>query len=761
MRSMLIAFIAALLPLYASWALNNGMSASTVVGQANFTDNSPGLSASSFNKAASTLIDTKFRRLYVADTLNNRVLSFDLNDDGTLIDDVADGVLGQPDFLSSDIGEDQDSLANPFGLALDQNNNLLFVSSGGDETNNRVMVFDITTISNGEPAIHVLGQANFTDNFGGVSASEMERPMSLTYDNDSDRLFVGDRDNNRVLVFDLSSGITNGMDAVNVLGQPDFVSNVARLDQSSIAFPRGLAYDHSADRLFVSDQSNARIMVFDLSGGVSNNMNATNVLGQPDFVTCCSNLSQSGLDSPAHISFDPVHNQLYASDIFNSRVVVWDTATITNGEDASFVLGQDDFVSNTQQSTQDGMDRPQGVSYNQVSGQVYVADRFNNRVLVFDASPGDLDLDGVDDAVDTDDDGDGVDDSVQDGFPNGGDTNGDGTADSQQTTVSSNSNPVTGAHTTLESEQQDCSVDTFMVSDEASLPVQDPLADYPVGLNDFVLDCVSVGASVDLTVFYDQDYDTTGWSYKKFDDSTNSYVDMTSSVTFGTANVGGTTVTTVTYTVTDGGPLDQDGVANGVIEDPSGPSLGGQVITMCNGLEATIIGTEGDDVITGTSGVDIIAGLGGEDIIEGKGGDDIICGGDGDDILRGNNGADTIFGDDGHDTLIGNKGADELNGGRGDDIAKGGKDMDTINGDDGADILRGGGEADVINGNGGDDIIKGGDGADVLSGNGGDDIIKGKAGDDVLNGNGGFNILDGGTESDSCTNGAVLEACET
>jgi len=43
---------------------------------------------------------------------------------------------------------------------------------------------------------------------------------------------------------------------------------------------------------------------------------------------------------------------------------------------------------------------------------------------------------------------------------------------------------------------------------------------------------------------------------------------------YGTADVGGSTVTTVTFTITDGDPItDEDGIADGVINDPSGPAV--------------------------------------------------------------------------------------------------------------------------------------------------------------------------------------------
>lgn len=84
--------------------------------------------------------------------------------------------------------------------------------------------------------------------------------------------------------------------------------------------------------------------------------------------------------------------------------------------------------------------------------------------------------------------------------------------------------------------------------------------------------------------------------------------------------------------------------------------------------EASIVGTDGADVLTGTAGDDIIDGRRGNDVIDGRGGNDIICGGDGDDVIRGRGGNDTLYGGDGHDTLHGNRGDDVLIGESGNDL---------------------------------------------------------------------------------------------
>ena len=108
---------------------------------------------------------------------------------------------------------------------------------------------------------------------------------------------------------------------------------------------------------------------------------------------------------------------------------------------------------------------------------------------------------------------------------------------------------------------------------EATLSQSDPDYDYPYGLHGFTVDCTAPGGAVDVTYYWDKEYDVSDWTYRKFNPNNNQYMDFSSQVTYGTATVGGNTVTTVSYSVTDGGPYDGDGLVNGSILDPVGPTV--------------------------------------------------------------------------------------------------------------------------------------------------------------------------------------------
>ncbi|PJF20211.1 MAG: hypothetical protein CUN56_17310, partial [Phototrophicales bacterium] len=91
-------------------------------------------------------------------------------------------------------------------------------------------------------------------------------------------LFVTDSDASRVLAYNISGGITNGMNASYVLGQSDFTSTASGVTSSGLNNPKGAVY--MAPYLFVTDSDASRVLAYNISGGITNGMNASYVLGQ-------------------------------------------------------------------------------------------------------------------------------------------------------------------------------------------------------------------------------------------------------------------------------------------------------------------------------------------------------------------------------------------------------------------------------------------------------------------------------------------------
>lgn len=168
-------------------------------------------------------------------------------------------------------------------------------------------------------------------------------------------------------------------------------------------------------------------------------------------------------------------------------------------------------------------------------------------------------------------DTDGVIDSVEDAAPNNGDANDDGDDDSSQTNVTSLVNNVTGKYVVLQSSgcADNSSVSVKTASQNATA---DGSYTYPAGLLNFTLNCASPGDTATITQYYYGTFDPSKYVLRKYNAATHTYQTITNAV-LSTVTIGGQAALKAVYQITDGGPLDEDGVANGHIVDPAGPAL--------------------------------------------------------------------------------------------------------------------------------------------------------------------------------------------
>ena len=110
----------------------------------------------------------------------------------------------------------------------------------------------------------------------------------------------------------------------------------------------------------------------------------------------------------------------------------------------------------------------------------------------------------------------------------------------------------------------------------------------------------------------------------------------------------------------------------------------------CEGLPATIVGTDGNDTLEGTAAVDVIVAKGGSDVIRSYGGSDVVCGGPGNDRMMTGDGDDVVIGGTGDDWVFSVAGGDRVVGGEGDetvDLTTNGTSPVTLLGDEGLDLL--------------------------------------------------------------------------
>lgn len=100
---------------------------------------------------------------------------------------------------------------------------------------------------------------------------------------------------------------------------------------------------------------------------------------------------------------------------------------------------------------------------------------------------------------------------------------------------------------------------------------RDEMFNYPLGLTSFTFstpDCVS-GATVPVTLTFKTDLKPNEVVARKYNATTQTYATIPGAVITETT-IDGEHALQLSYSITDGGPLDEDGIANGVIVDPVG-----------------------------------------------------------------------------------------------------------------------------------------------------------------------------------------------
>lgn len=371
----------------------NGQAASFVTGQTGFGLNGSALTATGLNEPVAVAVDPATGKVFVTDFSNNRVLrypSIAAMTNGT----AAEAVLGQPNFTTSSISNGipptATTFTNPVGLAVDALGNLWVA----DMINMRVLRFDnAATITSGAAASGVLGWPDLVTNNNYTeppTAASLFNPSAVFCKGTT--LWVADNANNRILRFDNAASKANGANADAVFGTPTFVSAYeanAGIGNYLLFGPEQIYVDGS-DNLWEVELQNNRVMMFPnaSTGGnnastVGNGVEATLVLGQPTFYTNSPGTTASTMTTPYGIYGDAAGN-IYVGDFGNNRILVFaNAANLSNGAAATWVLGQTDFVSNGTGAGASQLSGPALLYIPPSGAYLMAADAFNNRVLTW------------------------------------------------------------------------------------------------------------------------------------------------------------------------------------------------------------------------------------------------------------------------------------------------------------------------------------------------------------------------------------------
>ncbi len=367
--------------------------------------------------------------LYVADTVNNRVMAWK-NATGFANGQPADLIIGQPDVYSTAPGGGASTFSTglnlPVGLAV--LNGDLFVADTG---NNRILRYRSPlshSTGNIVPDLW-LGQPSLTSNAanytGSLSPQGLRLASSLSYlaFDSQNNLWVSDTGNNRVLRFpsasftcsNCGSSGSNGA-ADTVIGQPNLTTSFAPLPSGQASavignqfnVPSGLAFD-AAGKLYVTDSGvtgyPGRVLVF-VPPFQPGGMSATRIMGvfspsnQPPSQ---AQYSATVLARPTGVFFFP-DQSVGVTDSGNNRILVfppyaqWPDPNTSYSPQATAFFGQTTFLNVgpngassssvvTAPPSAGSVATPTGAFYLKATNELYLADTLNNRVTVLQVFP--------------------------------------------------------------------------------------------------------------------------------------------------------------------------------------------------------------------------------------------------------------------------------------------------------------------------------------------------------------------------------------
>ena len=379
----------------------DSVGATKVFGQSNFNNAVPG--TSTMDAPVGVAVDQASGAVFVADTVNNRVLAFTSPQTGA--NQTANVVIGQTSLSGNTAGHTQTTLNFPEGVFVDDHGNLWVADTG----NNRVLEYASASLnSNGPSAASIFGQVDFNSNGqnqngGNPTADTLFGPINVWVQPTTENVFITDTANDRILIFNAPALPATDPGADFVIGQADFThrvlsgctlsgnntsSNSATPTAAGLCDPSAAVEDVSGN-LYVADANNNRVLRY--ANGFGSHASASAVLGQEVFTRVRAPfVNDIGFWQPRAVAIDSAEH-LYVADYLNNRVLGWQSAlSFNNGDPATLVVGQTDFITDFGDfnstallvglPTASNLSGPQGLAVDQL-GNLFVADTGNQRVL--------------------------------------------------------------------------------------------------------------------------------------------------------------------------------------------------------------------------------------------------------------------------------------------------------------------------------------------------------------------------------------------
>ncbi len=365
-------------------ALN--LNANLAVGQADLMSspiNASGSGTNPFGYDSQSGVVANGTHLFVSDLNNNRVLIY--NTIPSVSSASADLVIGQSDMFAGNAN--QGATVSAFTLSgprfIDTDGTKVFIA---DTNNNRVLIYNTIPVGNNVSADVVIGQpdmASSSANQGNASpsASTLNHPESVTFDQTTGKLLITDTGNNRILIFNTVPSISSAS-ADLVIGQPDFVTpTLGAVSGQNLSSPSAARIIQS--QLIIADTFNNRVLTFN-PVPTTDYASASAVIGQFDIASSSANqggaVAANTLSTPTDIIWDGT--RLLVQDSGNNRILAFPSIPTTDNALADDAIGQINLTSSSIGTTSATLNNPQGeLSFSGTT--LFVGDSNNNRVLAF------------------------------------------------------------------------------------------------------------------------------------------------------------------------------------------------------------------------------------------------------------------------------------------------------------------------------------------------------------------------------------------
>ncbi|HXM45514.1 MAG TPA: hypothetical protein VN924_30035 [Bryobacteraceae bacterium] len=254
------------------------------------------------------------------------------------------------------------ALDYPAGLAFDAAGNLYIVDAYASNVRKVAPNGIITTVAGDQ------GAGGFAGDGGPATKALLTNPSGIAVDK-SGNLYIADTGNNRIRMVAASSGIISTIAGSSTTG---LTGDGGPAVNATFTLPGGLAIDASGN-LYIADQNNW--VIRRISGGIITTVAGT---GKPGYSGDNGQATKAMLGGPQGVAVDASGN-LYIADTGNQRIRY---VNVSGAITTIAGTGVNGFSGDGGAATAATFSTPVEVAVD-ASGNVYVADLYNNRIRRF------------------------------------------------------------------------------------------------------------------------------------------------------------------------------------------------------------------------------------------------------------------------------------------------------------------------------------------------------------------------------------------